>query len=428
MIKEMGKLAILGGRALLEQKLPHYNSVGREELEAVTRVIDSGCLSGFYGSWGEEFYGGPMIKAFEEAWKQRFGVQYAISVNSATSGLFAAMGAVGISPGDEVIVPPYTMSATVVAPLIYGGIPVFADIEPDTFCLDPEAVCQAITPRTKAILAVNLFGHPARLEELREIAQQHHLALVEDNAQAPLAAENGRHCGTVGQIGVFSLNYHKHIHTGEGGMCVTNDKELALRLNMIRNHAENIVEPLGISDLSNLVGYNYRLTELSAAVGLEQLKKIDSHVERREQISGELTRGISGLAGLTPPVVRDNCRHVYYVWAMRFNEDVVGVSREQFSKALVAEGFPHFTGYVKPLYLLPLFQKHIAIGSKGYPFNLGTPRYEKGICPVAERMYEKELIGFETCMYDLNLATLKRLSEVIHKVYHHRHELTGSLL
>lgn len=136
----MSRLAILGGRAVLEHKLPHYNSVGREELEAVTQVINSGSLSGFYGSWGDEFFGGPMVKAFEEAWQQRFGVKHAISVNSATSGLFAAMGAVGIGPEDEVVVPPYTMSATVVAPLIYGGIPVFADIDPDTFCLDPEAV------------------------------------------------------------------------------------------------------------------------------------------------------------------------------------------------------------------------------------------------------------------------------------------------
>jgi perosamine synthetase len=419
----MSKLAILGGRPVLEHQLTHYNSVGREELEAVTRVMNSGCLSGFYGSWGEEFYGGPMVKAFEEAWQQRFGVKHAISVNSATSGLFAAMGAVGIGPGDEVIVPPYTMSATVVAPLIYGGIPVFADIDPDTFCLDPEAVSRVITPRTKAILAVNLFGHPARLAELREIARQHHLALVEDNAQGPLAAENGRYCGTVGHIGVFSLNYHKHIHTGEGGMCVTNDAELARRLSMIRNHAENIVEPLDIADLTNLVGFNYRLTELSAAVGLEQLKKIDLHVGRRERLAGELSRGIAGLPGLTPPVVRDTCRHVYYVWAMRFDADQVGVSREQFSQALAAEGFPHGTGYVRPLYLLPLFQQRIAIGSKGYPFNLGNPRYEKGICPVTERMHEKELLGFETCMYDVDRETLNKLTEAIHKVYRHRREL-----
>src|SRR5262249_8722448 len=158
---------------------------------------------------------------------------------SATSGLVAAMGAVGIEPGDEVIVPPTTMSATAVAPLAYGGKPGFADIEPETFGPDPAAVRAPITPRTKAIVSANLIGHPARLAELAAIAREHGLYLVEDNAQGPLAAEHGRYAGTVGDIGVFSLNYHKHIHTGEGGVCVTNDDELALRLQLIRNHGEN---------------------------------------------------------------------------------------------------------------------------------------------------------------------------------------------
>jgi perosamine synthetase len=126
---------------------------------------------------------------------------------------------------------------------------------------------------------------------------------------------------------------------------------------------------------------------------------------------------------LTPPVVRSGCRHVYYVWAMRFDENVVGIAREQFSKALVAEGFPHFLGYVCPLYLLPVFQKRIAIGSQGYPFNLATPRYEKGMCPVTERMYEKELVCFETCMYDIDSESLELLVEAIRKVYAHREEL-----
>ena len=178
----MDELAILGGTPVLREPLPPYKSAGQAELEAVSRVIESDCLSGFYGNWCEEFYGGPTVRAFEQAWCERFVVEHTISVNSATSGLFAAMGAIGISPGDEVIVPPYTMSATVIAPLIYGGIPVFIDIEPETFCLDPQAVRQAITPRTKAILAVNLFGHPAPLAELMSIAQEHGLKLVEDNA------------------------------------------------------------------------------------------------------------------------------------------------------------------------------------------------------------------------------------------------------
>jgi perosamine synthetase len=424
-MKGNSKLAIFGGEPVFREGLPHYNSMGQEELDAVGRVMKSGCLSAFYGSAGEEFFGGPMIKDFEKAWRERFGVRHAVSVNSATSGLYAAMGAVGISPGDEVIVPPYTMSATAMAPLVYGGIPVFADIDPDTFCLDPEAVRRVITPRTKAILAVNLFGHPAPLEELRSIADKHHLRLIEDNAQGPLASEHGCLCGTVGDIGIFSLNYHKHIHTGEGGMCVTDQDELAKRLRLIRNHAENLVEDWGIKDITNLVGFNYRMTELSAAVGIEQLKKIEFHVEQREQLGQRVTSGISGLEGLTPPKVRSGCRHVYYLWAMRFDRNIMGATRGQFSRALAAEGFPHFNGYVRPLYLLPVFQRRTAFGSRGYPFDLSVVSYPKGLCPVCERMHEQELICFETCMYEVTGQSLDLLIEAIHKVHACREELSS---
>ena len=413
----MEKLALLGGTPVLRQPLAPYKAFGLEEFAALCRVMKSGCLSGFYGSWGEQFFGGPVVQALEEAWCDRFDVRYAVSMNSATSGLYAAMGAIGLSPGDEVIVPPYTMSATAMAPLLYGGIPVFADIDPDTFCLDPSAVCQAITPRTKAIIAVNLFGHPAPLTPLMALAQEYGLSLVEDNAQAPLAMDEGRYAGTVGHIGVFSLNYHKHIQAGEGGVCVTNDAELARRLQLIRNHAENVVEDLGIENIANLVGFNYRMTELSAAVALEQLRKIEPHVYSRIHLAQQLTDGVASLPGLRPPLVRPGARHVYYVWAMRFEASVVGVSRSLFSQALAAEGFPHFTGYVRPLYLLPLFQRRTAFGAHGYPFHLSQVQYEKGLCPVAERMYEDELLGYETCAYAVDAEHAELLVEAIQKVY-----------
>ena len=418
-------LALLGGEPVLSDRLRPYRSMGAAEVAAVARVVESDCLSGFYGSWSERFWGGPLVRAFEQAWCERFGVRHAVSVNSGTSGLCAAMGAIGLSPGDEVIVPPYTMSATAMAPLVYGVIPVFADIDPDTFCLSPGAVRQALTPRTKAILAVNLFGHPAPLAELKDIADQHAIQLVEDNAQGPLAMEHNRYAGTVGHIGVFSLNYHKHVHTGEGGMCVTNDDDLALRLQMIRNHGENIVEHKDIVDLTNLVGFNFRMTELSAAVGLEQLKCIDGHVSKREDVGRSLSASVAGLEGLTAPRVRAGCRHVYYVWAMRLDEAVLGVSRIQFSKALAAEGFPHEIGYVRPLYRLPLFQKRVAIGARGYPFNLTTIRYDEVACPVTERMEESELLTFEPCAYDLDETVVRRLGEAIQKVHAHRHELVA---
>jgi dTDP-4-amino-4,6-dideoxygalactose transaminase len=419
----MSKLAICGGKPVLAEQLRPYRSIGAAEVEAVKRVAESGLLSGFYGSPGPQFLGGPVVREFEDAWRRQFGARHAVSVNSATSGLFAAMAAIGLSPGDEVIVPPYTMSATVAAPLIYGGIPVFADIDQETMTLDPAAAAAAITPRTRAILVVNLFGQAARLRELRALADRRGLMLVEDNAQSPLATEDGRYAGTIGNIGVFSLNHHKHIHTGEGGMCVTDDDALARRLQLVRNHAESVVGPDDTAELTNMVGFNFRLSELSAAVGVEQLRNVETHVARRERAGKRLSEGIADLEGLHAPVAREGCRHVYYVWALRINEDRLGATRAQFSKALAAEGFPHFCGYVAPLYRLPTFRHRIAIGRDGYPFTLSNVRYEDLFCPVTEALHERELLGFEPCAYDLNDTDMDGLVAAIRKVHAARDEL-----
>jgi dTDP-4-amino-4,6-dideoxygalactose transaminase len=400
-----------------------YASLGQAEANAVQAVVDSGCLSGFYGSWGEQFLGGPKVREFERAWNERFGSRFAVSVNSATSGLYAAIGAAGIGPGDEVIVPPFTMSATAMAPLIYGGIPVFVDIEPETFCLDVDKVREALTPLTRAILVVNLFGHPARLHELRAIADERGIVLIEDNAQGPLASEDGRYAGTIGHMGVYSLNYHKHIHTGEGGVVVTDDDMLAKRLRAIRNHGENVVEELAIDDIANIVGFNFRMTELSAAIGLVQLDDADRHVNNRVRIAERLTDGVSDLEGVTPPSIRDGCRHVYYTWTTLLDADVLDVGRDLFVRALIAEGFSVTAGYVEPLYMLPLFQKRRAIGRAGYPFTLTDRRYGKGLCPVAERMYETELFTFETCAFDLADEDVDLYIDAFRKVYARRHEL-----
>lgn len=419
----MSQLAILGGKPAVTESLLPYQSIGDKERKYVEEVLDSNCLSGYIGAWGEAFNGGPTVRKFEQAWQKAFGVKHAIAVNSATSGLFAAMGAIGISPGDEVIVPPYTMSATAMAPLVYGGIPVFCDIEEETFSLDVKKVEAEINSKTKAIFAVNLFGHPAHLQELRALADKHGIYLIEDNAQAPFATENGVYAGTIGHIGVFSLNYHKHIHTGEGGVCVTNDDQLALKLQLIRNHGENAVIPSNLNDLTNMVGFNYRLTELSAAIGLAQLEDVQQHLEGRISLANSLTRVGSGLEGLTPPAVRDYCSHVYYVWAMRYNEKDTGVSRDLFCKALNAEGFPIYQGYVKPLYLLPLFQKRQAIGRGNFPFSLSSREYKSGMCPVVERMQNQELLWFPNCMYVPGKNLTEQLCHALKKVMDNLNEL-----
>jgi perosamine synthetase len=421
----MSKLALLGGSPAINRPLELYKSIGIEEEKAVAEVMKSGCLSGFIGAWCDEFNGGPVVKKFEKSWAQKFGVKHAISVNSNTSGLIAAVGAVGVGPGDEVIVPPWSMSATAMAPIFYGGIPVFADIEDEYFCLDVQSVIENITSKTKAIIVVNLFGHPAELKQLRILADKHGIKLIEDNAQAPLATEDGVIAGSIGHIGVFSLNYHKHIHTGEGGVCITDDDELAMRLKMIRNHGENVVDAVEMNNIDNIVGYNFRMTEMSAAIGICQLDKIENLVDGRIALSKKLSEAIKGLPGIIPPAVRNGCSHTYYLWAARFDENTVGVSRDVFAKALVAEGCPVSTGYVKPLYLLPMFQRRIAIGSQGYPFSLTDRQYAGGLCPVTEHLYYKELLEFEICSYQLADKDMDYVINAFHKVYENKDDLAG---
>jgi perosamine synthetase len=421
------RLAIHGGIPTVSRPLKPFSGIGARERDAVLGFLDRGtALSGFHGSAQPTFFGGPEVKAFEAAWCKRFGVAHAVSVNSATSALIAAMGAIGIGPGDEVITSPYTMTATAIAPLFYGGIPVFADIDPDYFCLDVESVERALTPRTRAILAVNIFGHPAELKKLRALADARGLYLVEDNAQAVLAEEGGHLAGTIGHIGIYSLNIHKHIQTGEGGVCVTADAALAKRLQLIRNHGENVVDWLEVDDLTNMVGFNFRMPELAAALGLAQLERIDELVERAESLAKRLTEGTSNLKGFTVPSVRAGCRHNYFMWSAKIDPTQLGASRSAFSAALTAEGFPNAQGYVEPIYRIPMFQKRIAIGKDGFPFNLSDRIYPDGLCPVAEAMRDTRLLQFQPVSWDADDEQVEMMIEAIHKVHRSSAALTST--
>jgi dTDP-4-amino-4,6-dideoxygalactose transaminase len=252
----MTQLAINGGEPVRKTPFPGYVTIGKEEKLAVMEVLDSTVLSKYLGTWSPDFYGGPKVRQLERDWSEYFGIKHAVSVNSATSGLYAAVGAAGVGPGDEVIVSPYTMTASATAALVYGAIPVFADIDPQIFCLSPESVEKCITPSTKAIIVVDIFGHPADMDEIMEIARDHDLIVIEDAAQAPGAKYKGRFAGTLADMGVYSLNYHKTIHCGEGGIVVTNNDDLTERLQLIRNHAEVVVKNKGVKNLVNMVGFN----------------------------------------------------------------------------------------------------------------------------------------------------------------------------
>jgi len=414
-------LAILGGPKTIKKPIDRYNSIGIEEIEAAKSVVESGVLSQFLGCWDDDFYGGPKVQQFERECEAYFNVKHAITVNSWTSGLVAAVGAIGIEPGDEIIVTPWTMCASATAILHWNAIPIFADIESETFCLDLASVEANITSKTKAIIAVDIFGHSADMDALMPLAQKYNLKIISDTAQAPGAFYHGKYAGTLADIGGYSLNYHKHIHTGEGGVLVTNDDELADRMRLIRNHAEAVVEDKGTTSLNNMIGHNFRLGEIECAIGIEQLKKLKELVTTRQQAAERLAEGLKDLTGLRLPIINDDCTHVYYVFPLIVNVDKLGVSRDLIIRALEAEGVSGLaSGYVN-IHLLPMYQKKIAYGSHGFPWTLREARqninYTKGICPVAEELHEKTFIGFQMCLHELSSNDIDLIVSAFKKVW-----------
>jgi len=420
-MKTVEKLALHGGPKTISKPFKRYNPIGKEEVVAAKKVVESGVLSKFLGCWDPDFYGGPMVQKFERACEKYFGVKHAVTVNSWTSGLITAIGAIGIEPGDEVIVSPWTMCASATAILHWNAIPVFADIEPNTFCIDPRSIEANITPQTRAIMAVDIFGQSADMDAIMKIASKHKLKVISDTAQAPGALYKKKYAGTIAHVGGYSLNYHKHIHTGEGGILVTNDKKTAERMQLIRNHAEAVVADKGVNNLSNMVGYNFRLGEIESAIGIEQIKKLKRLVRERQKAAKILTKQLSCLPGLKTPVTRKNCTHAYYVYPLTLNIKKIGVRREQICKALIAEGIKGIAEGYQTIHLLPLYQKKIAFGSKGFPWKSDLCKrsidYSKGICPVAEKLNESSFVGFSMCLHRLKEKDVNLVAKAFTKVW-----------
>ena len=426
----MAKLAINGGDPIRTKLYDAYNTIGEEEKAAVLKVMDSGKLSGYLGAWHKDFYGGPFVQQFESDFCDLFKCNNAISVNSNTSGLFTAIGALGISPGDEVIVPPYTMSATAIAPLIYGAVPVFADVDYVNFGICPKSIEENITARTKAIMVVHLFGNPAKMDEIMAIAKKHNLKVIEDCAQAPLSSYKGKMVGTIGDLGIYSLNYHKHIHSGEGGVIVTNDDNLAERCQLIRNHGENIVGAKGVEDKYNTHGFNFRMPEIEASIGIEQLKKLPELIKTRLNNAEYFADKLGQIDGILPPVVEQDVVHAYYIQSFKFKKDIVGVDRDVFINAVKAE-IPSAVlredtpllgaGYVKPLYLLPVFKEKAA-----FPYKMGENKhvdYENVNCPVVEKLHFEELFTSEYMRPGMSQVDMDEVLSAFYKVVENIDEL-----
>lgn len=423
------ELAINGGSPVRTKKWIDNITTGYEEKEAVLEVLDSGYLSLFEGSYTPDppfnFWGGPFVHKLEKEWCEYYGVEYAISMNSATSGLYAAIGALGIGFGDEVITSPYTMSACAAGILVYGAIPVFADVDINTGSLDPESISSRITSRTRAILVVHQFGIPANMDAIMAIAKKYNLYVIEDCAQAHGAKYKGHYVGTFGDIGVFSLNVNKTIQTGEGGVCVTNNKDLHYRLALIRNHGEAVVGPAEVEDITNLIGFNYRLTEVQAAIGSVQLKKLNYLNDVRQQYVSYIKTELEKFAFFTilplyPDSEEKGTLSTYYVFPFRYNSSIGGVSRDSLINAINAEGVLFFQGYVKPLYFQPVYQQKHAF-KFGYPFiasenKKSTPNYKKGACPIAEKLHFEEIIINEHIRFPHIESDINDIIKAIKKV------------
>jgi dTDP-4-amino-4,6-dideoxygalactose transaminase len=350
-----------------------FNTISYGE---IARAIDAmrGPLSGYLA--GRE-RGGFTVQALEDAWAQAFHVKHAIACNSATSGLMAAAFAVGLRSGDQFACPAMTMSATAAAPMFTGATPFFMDVDSETFGITTDL------PYDMPVFATNLFGHPAQLDTLRRWCDANHTVLIEDNSQSPFAWEGKKFTGTIGDIGVFSLNIHKPLQCGEGGMVTTDDDMFAERLRRFINHGENGGDEIGL---------NLRMPEVCAAIALVQLRRGEEIIQSRIDQATAILAAIGDIPGLRMPVTRAKCRHVYYTIPF-----LIDAGRWQFCKELRDQGVPIVEGYVDPLYRLPAFKK-----------------FDRE-CPVAEDLHDRRLFYFENCAYDVTMEQAEQIGAAFRK-------------
>ena len=307
--------------------------IGEEERNAVLAVLESGQLAQ-----------GPVVEAFESEFAAWCGARHAVAVNSGTAALHLLLLAHGIKEGDEVITTPFTFVASANAALFVGARPVFVDIESDTYCLDPSRVEAAITPKTRAIVPVDLYGQAAQIPELRAIAERHGLVLIEDACQAHGAAIGAMKAGALGVSASFSFYPTKNMTTAEGGMVTTDDPDVAAKVGVLRQH--------GASHRyhHDVLGYNFRLTDIAAAIGRAQLAKLDRFNEIRRRNASVLDEGLAGIPGVVTPRERRGYRHVYHQYTVRIEHN-----RDRFQERLLELGVGSAVHYAVPVHRQPLY-------------------------------------------------------------------------
>jgi perosamine synthetase len=353
----------------------HFPPVmGEEEIEAVVEVLKSKRLS---------LLSGKKVKKFEREFAKYVGTSDAIAVNSGTAALHVALAALGVGPGDEVIVPPFTFVATATAVLHQNAIPIFADIDPKTYCISPEEIKKVITPKTKAIIPVHLFGHPADMDPILELAEKHQLFVIEDACQAHGAEYKGKRVGSIADLGCFSFYESKNMMTGEGGIVTTNNPELAEAARLIRHHGE----PSWY--VYNRLGYNYRMNEMEAALGLVQLNKLDKMNAIRMNYAKYFTENLRNVDGIQVPYVSKDVKHVFHAYAPLIEAEKLNISKDLFLEKLNEGVSITKRIYPQPLYKAKLFQDRMGYGAMKCPYT--CPYYGKEITynihlPVVEEI------------------------------------------
>jgi perosamine synthetase len=372
--------AIAGGKKAKTTPYSKQPRYGEEELNELKEAIAQGTL--FYAQ-------GKKVGALEKEFASKYGATFGVACNSGTTSLHAATMAAGVSPGDEVLVPPITDMGTILPVMWQGGVPIFVDLDPHTYNLTPQTCAKAITPKTRAIMAVHLAGNPCDLHGLRQLADKHKLVLIEDCAQAHGTTYAGKPVGSFGHMGCFSFNEYKHISSGDGGMITTSDAELAKKLRLATDKAYDRSPGVAVRD-PKFMANNYRMTELQGAVALAQLRKLDSIVKRRQSWCGRLTERLAKTlpaAGVSLPKVTDRGTHTYWFYMMLVDKDRLGASTDDFAAAVKAEGVPVAAHYIaRPIYKYPLFVNHSAYDHGEHPFS--RVDYTKATCPTAEAILD----------------------------------------
>ncbi len=369
------------------------------DLAKLKEVLDSGRLCSLSGT---------MTGKFEEAFAKTMGARHAVAYNSAMSVLHGAVAAAGAGAGDEVICDPMVQFGAVAA-MYNNTVPVFADVRRDTHLIDPGSVRERVTERTKAIICTHLWGLPCDMDPIMEIAKEHKLIVIEDIAHAIYAEYKGRLTGTLGHIGSFSFQQSKQMATGDGGMATTDDDNLW----------DLLIEYSGSRGLATFprLSWNYRMTELVAAVGLVQLERSRKYVEDAIANAKLYNEVIKEVEWIAPQMVPDGRKHTYHIWTSTFEGDKYGIDYEKFQEAAKGKGVGISFGYIKkPAYLYDLFTAPIAYGRgcpTGCPLYRGVARYVPGLCPAAEDLMPRlMLIGTSGTLED-HIQNAERLREAI---------------